>query len=374
MKQMTSLLLSFITLISVLSCQSQQQDEGIYADIQTDKGTISIKLEFEQAPVTVANFVSLAEGNNKNVAEDYKGKKFYDGQVFHRVVPNFVIQAGDPTAQGSGGPGYKFEDEIKRDSTGKPVLIHDRAGTLSMANAGPNTNGSQFFITHKATPHLDGKHAVFGYVVNGQEVVNSITQGDKIISINITRKGQDAEQFDAPRILAKSLKSYEDKLAKEAKELEEAKKQLPKITADKAKFFSDMKTKAKTYNSGLKVYTLKKGTGEKPKSGVTVLVNYAGYFTDGHMFDTSWKDLAKTFATYNTQKDKQNGYQPFKVPYNKEARLINGFREGLLQMEYGEKALLFIPSYLGYGEAGAGNVIPPNTNLVFEVEILDEKF
>ncbi|RMD87438.1 MAG: peptidylprolyl isomerase [Candidatus Dadabacteria bacterium] len=141
--------------------------EGISAVIKTNKGDIEVKLEDKKVPLTVANFVNLAQ------------RGFYDGVTFHRVIKDFMIQGGDPTGTGMGGPGYRFEDEF--DDT----LKHDRAGTLSMANAGPNTNGSQFFITHKATPWLDGRHAVFGYVTKGQDVVNAIEQGDTIKTIEI---------------------------------------------------------------------------------------------------------------------------------------------------------------------------------------------
>ena len=368
------IIFSLTTLFVLVSCQnlnSQKLEDGLYANIKTDKGDILVKLEYEKAPVTVANFVSLAEGTNKNVDEQFSGKKYYDGIKFHRVVPNFVIQAGDPTGNGSGGPGYKFEDEIAKDDEGKPLLTHFKKGTLSMANAGPDTNGSQFFITHKETPHLDGRHAVFGYVVKGEEVIDSIAQGDVINTIDIMRKGRAAKKFDAPKIIDDALKSFEEKLAKEAEEREKVLEKLPAIVAEKAQFFNDKKATAKSYPSGLKMFVLEKGSGVQPESTDKIKVNYAGYFTDGKMFDTSWKDQAKTFAIYNTQKDSQNGYQPFEAPYNNEARLISGFREGLLKMNYGERALLFIPSHLGYGEMGAGNIIPPNADLVFEVEIVD---
>lgn len=157
---------------------STNPTEGVFAKITTTKGTITIRLEQEKAPVTVANFVGLAEGSVKNTARG-QGQPYYDGLTFHRVIADFMIQGGDPTGTGSGGPGYAFQDEIH------PSLKHDRAGTLSMANAGPATNGSQFFITHGPTPHLDGKHSVFGEVIEGQNVVDAIRQGDAINSISI---------------------------------------------------------------------------------------------------------------------------------------------------------------------------------------------
>lgn len=371
-----NVLLFVFALLSIESCHSLENsklDDGLYAKIITDKGNILIKLEFEKVPITVANFVSLAEGNNKNVKESLRGRPYYDGLTFHRVVPNFVIQGGDPDGNGSGGPGYKFQDEFPKDDEGKLLFTHYKAGTLSMANAGPGTNGSQFFITHKETPHLDGKHSVFGYVVEGLEVVNAIAQGDVIKKIEILRIGKKAKSFEAAKLIDETLKADEERLVKEAEVQKKALEDLPKTMEAKANFFKEAKLKAKTLASGLKLYVTEEGTGEKPESTAQVLVNYAGYFTDGNLFDTNWADIAKTYGKYNANRAQQNGYRPFPAPYNNEARLIPGFREGLLQMNYGDKALLFIPSHLGYGETGAGNVIPPNTDLVFEIQIVNQK-
>ncbi|MCC6578569.1 MAG: peptidylprolyl isomerase [Flavobacteriales bacterium] len=174
---------------------SSNPSEGVFAKISTNKGVITIRLEHEKAPVTVANFVGLAEGTVKNTARA-QGQPYYDGLTFHRVIADFMIQGGDPTGTGAGGPGYAFQDEID------PTLKHDRAGILSMANAGPATNGSQFFITHKETPWLDGRHAVFGRVTAGQDVVNAIAQGDRIDSIRIERVGEKAQAFNATEVLA----------------------------------------------------------------------------------------------------------------------------------------------------------------------------
>lgn len=169
-------------------------DEGLFAVITTTKGVIKIQLEYQKVPMTVANFVALAEGKQKNTAKA-DGQPYFDGIKFHRVIADFMIQGGDPTGTGMGGPGYKFPDEID------PTLKHTRPGTLSMANAGPYTNGSQFFITHKETPWLDGKHAVFGYVVAGQDVVNAIAQNDVMTSVKIEAVGKDAKAFDAVKVL-----------------------------------------------------------------------------------------------------------------------------------------------------------------------------
>ncbi len=202
-----------LTLVLVFSaCEKDKYPDlkdGIYAELQTDKGDIVLELFFENAPNTVANFVSLAEGTNQQVAEEYKGKPFYDGLTFHRVVPQFMIQGGDPDGSGMGGTGYKFEDEFPIDKTGNFLYTHDQAGILSMANAGRNTNSSQFFITHNATPELDGKHSVFGLVRIGLSTVDAITEGDKINKVTIIRKGKAAKDFDAPKVFTAYITSFE---------------------------------------------------------------------------------------------------------------------------------------------------------------------
>jgi len=195
----TSLVLLFFALL-LSSCgffnKNLPSEDGLYARMNTNKGEILLQLEHEKTPLTVANFVGLAEGQIENTAKP-DGEPYYDGIIFHRVINDFMIQAGDPTATGGGGPGYKFKDEFHKD------LKHNSDGILSMANAGPKTNGSQFFITHKATPWLDGKHSVFGRVKEGQEVVNAIEQGDTILSVRILRVGKDAKNFDAPAVFRK---------------------------------------------------------------------------------------------------------------------------------------------------------------------------
>ncbi len=371
-RQTIFLLLATISLFfSCKTAKYQNLGDGMYADVQTNKGDIVLALEFEKTPVTVANFVSLAEGTNQVVDEKYRGKRYFDGIVFHRVVDNFVIQGGDPEGTGRGGTGYRFKDEFPKDEEGNLLLKHDGAGVLSMANSGPNTNSSQFFITHRATPHLDGKHSVFGHVVIGQEVVDSIEKGDAINKIDIIRNGKAAKEFDAAEIIENHLKDFEAEQKKLAEEYEQRAKNAEIARAKMGKYIKSEKAKAKKYPSGLQMIILDKGTGVKPPTGSDVYINYAGYFEDGKMFDTSWLDKAKEFNVYNEMAEQQGAYNPFSRKYSLDAKLIPGFKEAMLKMSYGEKALIFIPSHLGYGEKGAGRLIAPNTDLVFEIELVD---
>ena len=349
-------LFSFL-LVAILisaSCKSKYPDlaKGLYADIQTNAGDVLIQLEYKKTPVTVANFVSLAEGTNPFVDEQHKNKKYYDSLTFHRVIKDFMIQGGDPTASGSGGPGYKIKDEFH------PSLRHDKAGVLSMANSGPNTNGSQFFITHKETPWLDNKHTVFGEVISGQSVVDSIAQGDIIKTVEIMRVGSDAKKFDSQKILTDYF-AEKEKVAAEVKKLKE----------EKAASFDSEKQKATKLPSGLAYTVVKKGNGEKPSKGTKVLVNYAGFLSDGTLFDTTWLSVAESMKQVNEQKKQANMYQPFPMDYGPEARLIPGFKEGIQLMNIGDKYRFFIPSDLGYGDRDLGP-IPANSDLVFDVEIV----
>lgn len=308
--------------------------EGIYARFSTPRGEITLKLEHEKTPLTVANFVGLAEGKIENEAKD-AGQPYYDGLSFHRVIADFMIQGGDPTGSGAGGPGYKFVDEIH------PDLKHDKAGVLSMANAGPGTNGSQFFITHGATPWLDGKHTVFGSVVEGIEVVNAIKQGDKMDKVEIIRQGAEAEAWDAAAVFAE----WFDKQA----EIEAAAQK-----AEEAKMASLTAGYEKT-DSGLFYKIKEEGKGPKPEKGQTVAVHYEGKLTDGMVFDNSY----------------QRG-EPISFPVGV-GRVISGWDEGISLLKVGSKASLIIPPALGYGASGAGGVIPPNAWLIFEVELVGAK-
>lgn len=357
----------FALLLILTGCKSTQYPElgdGLFADIQTNKGNIILKLEHTKTPITVANFVSLAEGNSPFVSEEFKDKKFYDGVTFHRVMKDFMIQGGDPTATGRGNPGYRFKNEID-DS-----LRHNRKGILSMANSGGlKTNGSQFFITHKETPWLDGIHSVFGEVINGIDVVDSIANvevgpGNKPISdvimktVVIIRNGKDAKKFDAVKIMS-------DYFAEE-QALEAAMQERIQDFVTEA---AGQKETATALPSGLKILVLQEGSGAKPKIGQRVYVNYAGWLSDGTLFDTSLGEVAEKFGKYDEILKLHRGdLSPSLMDYSTEARLIAGFKEGLLTMKVGDKVRLFIPPHLGYGPQGGGP-IPPNADLIFDLEI-----
>ena len=310
---------------------------GLFARISTDRGDIVVQLEFQKTPLTVCNFVALAEGK-MNITN---GKPYYDGLTFHRVIADFMIQGGDPQGTGSGGPGYRFPDEIV------PSLRHNGPGILSMANAGPGTNGSQFFITHKETSWLDGKHTVFGKVVEGQNVVDSIRQGDKMKTVTIIRNGSLASQFKADQEAFDSLlREINSSSADKSKAQRDA-----DIAQVNAKY-----PNAKQTASGVKYIIEKPGTGSKPVAGKTVQVKYKGSFLSGQVFDSS---------------DTQG--RPLEFPAGVGA-VIKGWDEMVMDMQVGEKRVAIIPPELAYGERGAGNgIIPPNSFLVFEMELVGVK-
>ncbi|HBI00366.1 MAG TPA: peptidylprolyl isomerase [Flavobacterium sp.] len=371
MKKLKFLFLSITTSLLLVSCGNDYDHlgDGIFAVIKTPKGEIITQLEYDKTPITVANFISLAEGTNEHVTDETKkGKPFYDGLTFHRVEANFMIQGGDPAGNGSGGPGYNFMDEITD-------LSHDGPGILSMANAGPGTNGSQFFITHVETKFLDGRHTVFGKVKEGQEVVNAIVASDVIESVKIVRNGEAAKKFDAVKVFNDRLK-VEAENRKKAEEKAAAEKaeflaQFKDVIDTKLAFFEEQKKVAQKTSNGLQYSIYEKGSGKKPATGSTVYVHYSGYFESGELFDSSHEDVSKTFGKFNQQKADAKAYVPFPFQYGNKTGLIPGFLEGLEKMSIGDKAFLFIPSHLGYGEAGAGGVIPPNSNLIFELELLE---
>ena len=307
-------------------------------------------------PVTVANFVALAEGENEFVSPQFAGKKYYEGIVFHRVIKDFMIQGGDPTATGSGGPGYRFDDEITD-------LIHSGPGILSMANAGPGTNGSQFFITHKATPWLDGKHTVFGAVVDGQNVVDSIAQLDTIQKVVIIRKGAEAKGFDAPKVFGDYFTTMEQRKAEE-----EERRVLGKLkTLEK---FDQQKAKATQTTSGLQYLITKKGDGAAVTTTNKAMTHYAVYFEDGTLLETSMLSTAEELGQVNEQRRLADAYQPLPADVSPEAAMISGFKEGVRLLNVGDEGTLFLPYDIAYGEQG-GRGIPAKANLIFEVKIVE---
>lgn len=309
----------------------KSQPDGMYAKFETNKGDIYTSLEYIKTPMTVANFVGLAEGSIKNTIKEV-GIPYYNGLKFHRVIPNFMIQGGCPLGTGTGGPGYTFEDEIDE------TLKHNIPGILSMANAGPGTNGSQFFITHVATPWLDGKHTVFGHVIQGQNVVDAILQNDTLKTLTILRKGKEAEAFDAAKTFESvkelAAKKNEEKAAKMAAAAELVKKEFTNTTP-----------------SGLKYIVIKEGSGKMPSSPATnVTVHYTGKFLDGKVFDSSV----------------ERG-QPIDFNLN---QVIPGWTEGVQLMKEGAQYKFYIPYQLAYGEKGYPGAIPPMSDLIFEVELI----
>ena len=306
-------------------------DEGLYAKIKSSKGDIVVKLEFEKTPGTVGNFVALAEGNLENSVKP-QGTKFYDGLKFHRVIPDFMVQGGCPSGTGTGDPGYKFEDEFH------PDLKHDRPGILSMANSGPGSNGSQFFITHVPTPWLDNKHTVFGTVVEGQDIVDAIAQDDIMESIEIIRVGEAAEKYKA----VEAFRSFEgDREKKIAEAKAKADAELDKLAAGFQKTAS-----------GLRYQILQKGNGAQAEKGKKISVHYKGQLADGTVFDSSYQRKQPIDFTVGI------------------GQVIKGWDEGLQLLKVGDKARLVIPSQLAYGSQGAGGVIPPNATLIFDVELM----
>jgi peptidyl-prolyl cis-trans isomerase A (cyclophilin A) len=336
-------IICFVWIGLLLSCeQSTNLEDGLYAFFKTSSGDLTAELHYKEAPLTVANFVSLAEGDNPNVTDSIKGKKFYDGLPFHRVIPNFMLQGGDIRRNGSGDPGFKFADEFPVNSKGELLFKHDRRGVLSMANSGPNTNGSQFFITHKETPWLDGKHAVFGKVVIGMDLLDSIRQGDLMQRVKILRIGKEAKDFDAVKTFQATLNTM--------LELEVLKKK--KQAKDSMLFSKKMKeSQALVLPSGLKIIHLKKGNGRRVRKGNRIRVHYTGYYAHGAVFDSSLS-RGQTFD--------------FAVGVD---RVIEGLTVGVQQLEEAGNARLFITYSLAYGAKGFG-MIPPKASLVFDIEII----
>ena len=309
-------------------------ENGIYAKFNTSKGSILVKLTHDLTPGTVGNFVALAEGNMENKVKP-QGVKYYDGLSFHRVIPDFMIQGGCPKGTGTGDPGYKFDDEFH------PSLKHDRPGVLSMANAGPGTNGSQFFITHVPTSWLDNKHTVFGHVIEGQEVVDAVAQGDQLETLEIIRVGEEAQNWNAIEAFI-GLRGA--RMKREAALKAEAEAKMEQLAAGFEKT-----------ESGLRYQFIQRGSGIKAENGKTVAVHYEGSLENGKVFDSSY---------------------PRKKPIEfrlGQGQVIEGWDEGIALLQVGDKARFVIPSDLAYGPSGAGGVIPPHATLIFDVELMDVK-
>ena len=318
MKVVKKILMGLMLIFTVLSsaaCEAKSNSkgkkmeilngkDGLYAVLETEKGTIVLNLFYKETPMTVTNFVGLAEGT----LDAAKGKPFYDGLKFHRVISNFMIQGGDPKGNGTGGPGYKFPDEFV------DGLIFDKPGKLAMANSGSNTNGSQFFITHVPTDWLNYKHTIFGEVVTGQEVVDSVEQNNTIKSITIVRQGEEAKK------MAAVIEGCE-----------------------------------KTEN-GIYFKIEKKGNGKKVGSGKKVSVEYKGYLVDGTLFDAS-KDFHP------------QGHEPLEFTTGT-GQMIKGFDQMVQEMEYEETRHMVLPPELAYGSQGYPGVIPGNAYICFDVKVV----
>ena len=315
--------------------------EGVFAVLTTEKGQILLELFYKETPMTVANFVGLAEG----ALDAANGKPFYDGLTFHRVISDFMIQGGDPRGNGTGGPGYQFADEFV------DGYIFDKPGKLAMANSGTNTNGSQFFITHVPTDWLNYKHTIFGQVVTGQDVVDSVAQGDHIVSLQIVRQGKDAEAFVVTQESFNKLKNEgEIKAAKfqqeqAEREAKKAQEQLKEITkgCEKSK-------------EGIYYKITEPGTGDKVGKGKNVTVGYCGYLVDGTLFDAS-----KEFHP--------QGHDPLSFT-TAGGQMIPGFDYMVQDMKLGETRTIIIPPALAYGDQGINGIIPGGAYICFDVKVL----
>ena len=375
------ILLAILIFTSCLPEKYKGMDDGLYAELQTNKGTILVELYFEDAPMTVANFVSLAEGTNRTVTDSLKGTKYYNGMRFHRVVKNFVIQAGDKTETGRGGPGYIFGDEFPKDEKGILKYSHDDAGILSMANPGKNANGSQFFITHRPTQYLDGKHSIFGKTtIDGKQlkllksqnldstqygksidslrmlVVNKIEQFDTIVNVEIIKIGDKAENFDAEEVFYNALMKFrsEAKQRKENEKKEEDERYAKYLTQRDAYLLKNGFDKIKSTASGLKVKKLNSTKGKLIPNDKLIQCHFTLYTADGNKIQSTL-----------------DGGTPFVFKIDDASKpLIPGFKEGVAQLREKEKALLYIPYEIGFGPNKYGP-FPAKSDLIFEIEILE---
>ena len=375
MKNILSILILTLLNILMVSCQDKHSDleDGLYAEFRTSNGTMVAELFYDKTPVTVANFVALAEGDHPNVQEVFKGKPYYNEMIFHRVMDKFMIQGGDPLKNGMGGPGYLFMDEITD-------LKHDKPGILSMANSGPATNGSQFFITEVPTPWLDGKHTVFGQLVKGIDVQDSISNvktgiGNRPITdviikeLNIIRKGSEALAFDAPITWGnKDEIEKQSKIQEELRMKEEAKKMdsLAKINLIKLDEYDKKSIKRK---SGVRIHVIKQGKGIKPKDGNVVKLYADGYLRNGVLFWSNNIDVNKRHGSYDEDKEAKGLYNPMEMELNPDMQLIAGFKEAVYTMNVGDIIYCFIPYDLGYGSSPNGP-IPASSDLCFIIHMV----
>lgn len=322
----------------IVGCSEPYPDleDGLYAELETSEGTMLIELEYEDAPATVTNFVGLAEGTvDSNQGE---GEAFYDGLTFHRVVEDFIVQTGDPEGDGTGGPGYEFPNEINES------LKHDEAGVVSMANTGPDTNGSQFFITLSATPWLDGQYSVFGELVEGEDVLESIEEGDTLEAVNIVRKGESARNFE----------TGQEALDRRISELESQREQQQRETVGQQLDYVERNwPDAEDAGEGMRYVIDHEGSGPSPEEGDTVAVRYTGYLLNGMPFEST-----------------ENRDEPVEFELG-DGQVIPGWERTLLDMKVGEERTAIIPPNLAYGSEGARDLVPPNAFLVFDVELVD---
>ena len=341
MKKLLTGILMACMMIASVGCESKNNKgvknmeelngkEGVFAVLETEKGKIVLELFYKDTPLTVINFAGLAEGK----LDAANGKPFYDGLKFHRVIADFMIQGGDPKGNGTGGPGYKFPDEWC------DKYSFDGPGYLAMANSGENTNGSQFFITHVPTDWLNTKHTIFGKVISGQNVVDTVAQGDTIKKLTIVRQGADAEKFSCTQddwntALKNLVKANEDKKAKEMENVIAGCTKSPE---------------------GIYYQILKKGNGKKVGKGKNVTVEYKGYLVNGNLFDAS-KGMHP------------QGHDPLEFK-TAGGQMIPGFDLMVQDMEYGETRKMVLPPEMAYGSQGIPGVIPGGAYICFDVEVV----
>lgn len=361
----------------VVNGQDVNVGNGVYVLFKTTKGDMLAELYYKAAPMTVGSFVSLANGTNKktNVRQ---GQAYFDGLKFHRVIPGFVIQGGDPMGNGQGGPGYKFPQEIV------DTLRHNKKGILSMANAGPNTNGSQFFITDGPTPNLNGGYNVFGEVVSGLDIISAIANTERngespnpavlMETVRIYKIGGEAKAFNG----YDAFIGVQEALQAEEMEMEERRTALARELSNTFNWYRDGSPNASLFSakiqewkdeatyteSGLGVLRLNEPNGPQVNPNEMQQIDYVGYLDNGKIFDSSLEEVAQLGGVYNPGRQ----YAPLPVQVAR-GGLIQGWLEAIPMMKKGEHARLIIPSNLGYGPNGYGNVIPGGATLIFDIYV-----